>query len=582
MKTSPASEEPSRYIPAKPKMDVYEAGRIFRTCAYCRVSTDHEEQAYSLELQKEHWTKVVKEHKNWSLLHVFADEGITATSTKHRVQFNQMIEDCLADKYDLIVTKSVSRFARNVVDGIEIARKLKNHNPPVGIFFEADGIFTLVEDSEIRLSIMFSFAQSESESKRSSMNWSLSNRFRTGRLLTPELYGYTRERDITGKYIIGAKLIPVEHQATIVKYIYDAFLAGFTIEAIARQLNDIGEKTNTNSDWNSNGIKYILTNERYCGHVLTWKTFTIDVFDHKSKKNDHDRDQYLYENDHEAIIPVAKFEAVQKLIVQRRMGIMAYPVLHVVPYGYFAGYLPVNHRWMIEDSSPYVQATSSIEECTVEKPIPKKNFSKFDLSDYQVAGGLLFESGTEYPIASISKRYISFNVACIKEFPEALFIQILMHPTDRKFAIRPVNKEAPNSIRLRNHQNSQIKAKTLSCPGLTALIYQLCDWNPEFTYKMRGLVLKQGEEKALCFDFSNSMPYMGNEEKTKRIPVEKEGRILRFGDEFYEHIRRNSVCYINEETKLGLYEESVALPSPDGLELVEPKLEIQANKSEKE
>jgi len=581
MQTSPASEGPSQCIPAKPKMDIYETGRIFRTCAYCRVSTDHEEQAYSLELQKKYWSKIAEDHKNWNLLHVFADEGITATSTKNRAQFNQMIEDCLNGKYDLIVTKSVSRFARNIVDGIEIARKLKTQNPPIGIFFETDGIFTLVEDSEIRFSIMLSLAQAESESKRSSMNWSLANRFRTGRLLTPELYGYTRERDVTGRYIIGAKLIPVEHQATIVKYIYDAFLAGFTIEAIARQLNDIGEKTNTNSDWNSSGIKYILTNERYCGHVLTWKTFTIDVFDHKSKRNDHDRDQYLYENDHEAIIPVVKFEAVQKLIVQRRMGIMAYPILHVVPYGYFAGYLPVNHRWMIEDPSPYVQAASGIEESTVEKPIPKKNLSKFDLSDYQVAGGLLFESGTEYPIASISKRHISFNAACIKEFPEASFIQILMHPTDRKFAIRPVSKESTNSIGLRNHQNSQIKTKTLCCPGLTALIYQLCGWNPEFTYRMRGLVLKQGEEKALCFDFSKSMPYMKNK-KTKAIPVEEEGRTLRFGDEFYDHIRRNSVCYINEGTKLGLNEESVALPSPDGLELVEPKLEIQANKLEKE
>ena len=574
MQTSLAAAEPSQYIPAKPKLDVYGTGRIFRTCAYCRVSTDHEEQAYSLVLQKEHWSKVADDHGNWNLMHVFADEGITATSTKHRVQFNQMIEECLGGKYDLIVTKSVSRFARNVVDGIELARRLKNHNPPIGIFFESDNIFTLAEDSEMRLNIMFSLAQAESESKRSSMEWSLKDRFRKGRLLTPELYGYTRERDATGRYVLGAKLIPVESQASIVRYIYDAYLSGFTLESIARHLNETGEKTNTGSEWNSSGIRYILTNERYCGRVLTWKTFTVDVFDHKTRKNDHDRDQCLYEDDHEAIITVSKFEAVQSLMVQRRTGVMAYPLLHVIPYGYFAGYLPVNHRWMMEDSSSYVQASSKFTDRIVEKRVPKKLFSGFDFTGYQVAGGLLFDANSEHPVVSISVSGISFTAACTRMLGESAFIQILLHPTERKFAVRPSRKESPNSIRWRSSSSPHARGRNLSCPGLASLIYQLCRWNPDFTYRIRGAVLERADEKAICFCFSDSLPYAAVPEGTRRIPVEEESFFQRFGEDFYDHCRKYSAWYMKGRSSLGLYEESTALPPPDGLDLSEPRLEI--------
>ena len=139
------------FIPAKPKIDIYGEGRVFRVCAYCRVSTDNDEQLSSYELQQAHYKQLVGNHPNWDLRHIYADEGISGTSLKNRDDFNAMIAACERGEYDLIVTKSVSRFARNLVDCITLVRKLKKQNPPVGVFFETDNLNTLSADSELML-----------------------------------------------------------------------------------------------------------------------------------------------------------------------------------------------------------------------------------------------------------------------------------------------------------------------------------------------------------------------------------------------------------------------------------------------
>ena len=149
------------FIPAKPKANLYGSGYRFRACAYCRVSTDNEEQLSSFELQQAHYQQLVGNHPNWDLLRIFADEGISGTSLKKRDDFNEMIAACERGEYDLIVTKSVSRFARNLVDCITLVRKLKRQNPPVGVFFETDNLNTLSEESELMLSFLATFAQEE-------------------------------------------------------------------------------------------------------------------------------------------------------------------------------------------------------------------------------------------------------------------------------------------------------------------------------------------------------------------------------------------------------------------------------------
>lgn len=178
-------ESTKTFIPAKPKADLYGEGHIYRVCAYCRVSTDNDEQLSSFELQQAHYRQLVEDHPNWELKHIYADEGISGTSLKNRDQFNEMIAECQRRTYDLIITKSVSRFARNLVDCISLIRMLKGLNPPVGVFFETDNLYTLSENTEFMLSFLATFAQEESVKKSEAMNWSLQQRFKDGKLLTP-------------------------------------------------------------------------------------------------------------------------------------------------------------------------------------------------------------------------------------------------------------------------------------------------------------------------------------------------------------------------------------------------------------
>lgn len=324
---------------------------MFRVCAYCRVSTDSDEQLSSFELQQQHYQQLVGNHPNWDLRHIYADEGISGTSLKNRDDFNRMIEACERGEYDLILTKSVSRFARNLVDCITLVRQLKQHVPPVGVFFETDNLNTLTEESELMLSFLATFAQEESVKKSESMKWSLKERFKNGKLLTPELLGYTRPRDEAGHYIKYGKLQIVDSEAVIVRFIFDAFLAGKSPKDIAALLTDIGCPTKTGSEqWSEGSLNYILRNERYCGSVLTWKTFTADMFEHKHRRNRQDRDQYLYTNHHPAIISNETFEAAQILLEHRRHGYYgALPAMRVINDGVFRGYIPINHHWINDD-----------------------------------------------------------------------------------------------------------------------------------------------------------------------------------------------------------------------------------------
>ena len=238
------------FIPAKPKVDPNERNRFFRVCAYCRVSTDSDEQLSSYELQQAHYLHLVEDHPNWELRHIYADEGISGTSLKKRDQFVEMIEACKHGEYDLIVTKSVSRFARNLVDCISIIRLLKGLPKPVGVYFETDNLNTLGENNEFMLSFLATFAQEESVKKSEAMNWSLMQRFKDGKLLTPALLGYDRPKDVTGRYIKYAPLKINESEAAIVRFIYDAYLFGWTQEEIANFLTDIGCETKTGvTEW---------------------------------------------------------------------------------------------------------------------------------------------------------------------------------------------------------------------------------------------------------------------------------------------------------------------------------------------
>ena len=556
------------FIPAKPKINPNEKDRFFRVCAYCRVSTDNDEQLSSFELQQAHYRQLVQDHPNWDLRHIFADQGISGTSLKNRDEFNAMIDACKRGEYDLILTKSVSRFARNLVDCISLIRMLKGLTPPVGVFFETDNLYTLGENTEFMLSFLATFAQEESVKKSESMNWSLQQRFKDGKLLTPAPLGYDRQKDSADHYIKYAPLLVNEAEARIVRFIYDAYLSGWSQESIASFLKDIGCLTKTGStDWTTSAIGYILTNERYVGNVLTWKTFTADLYEHKHKKNKQDRDQYLYHDRHPAIISLEKFEAVQALIENRKHHVRGgLPALHVIDEGIFRGYIPINHHWVNDDPNVYYDISNSVAKVLKVKAIDKRSFSAFDLSGYQVVRNQFMQVRYEGPSITLTENRVSFNLFCMRCFENVAYIQLLLHPAERKIAIRPCREKDTHSIRWRPDSDKPVYSKTLSCQHFGNALFSIMEWDPEYIYRVRGTWAKRGSEQIIVFNLVNAIPAMlmlpDNPDSTARrrtelLPAEWTDD---FGDEFYEHILENGFYYLAPDSEWRTTAASIPAP----------------------
>ena len=303
------------YIPESKRTDYYDNNTQQLVGIYVRVSTDDIRQTTSFELQKKYYEEFVEKHPNWTLVKIYADEGISGTSTKKRDAFNQMIADAKAGKITLIITKSVSRFARNVLDFIGIVRNLAERKPAVGVFFESEAIFSLNDDSQMALTFQATMADEESHTRSRSMETSLRMRLDHGLPLTPKLLGYSHDAD--GELIINPE------EAPTVKLAFYMYLFGYSSAQIAKAFIALERKSylGNTTKWTSGSIIQILRNERHCGEVLTRKTFTPSYHDHLSRKNCGERPQSRYSNHHDAIVSKADYIAVQHMIENARYGI---------------------------------------------------------------------------------------------------------------------------------------------------------------------------------------------------------------------------------------------------------------------
>lgn len=342
-------------LPAKTVAGLYDNEIHRRVAIYARVSTDDPHQTSSYELQKNYYEDYVARHPNWELVGIYADEGISGTSLKHRDAFNHMIEDCVAGKIDIIITKSVSRFSRNILDCIGTVTELKMRTPPIGVLFENEQIFTLDSQSEMSLSFISAMAQEESHTKSTSMNASYEMRFSHGIFLTPPLLGY--DQDENGKLIIN------EEEAKTVRLIFFTYLYGYSTSQIAELLTNLARPTKKgNTAWNSSSVLNVLQNERHCGEVLARKTYTPNYLDHRAKKNRGERNQYRYRDDHEAIISPVDFVAVQRKISNAKYGSSGVPELHVIPDGALRGFVTINPRWASFIAEDYLAASAEIQD----------------------------------------------------------------------------------------------------------------------------------------------------------------------------------------------------------------------------
>ena len=281
-----------------------------KVAAYCRVSTDSEEQASSYEVQVAHYTQFIQKNPEWELAGIYADDGITGTNTKKREEFNRMIQDCMDGNIDMIITKSISRFARNTLDCLKYIRELKEKNIPV--FFEKENINTMDSKGEVLLTIMASLAQQESQSLSQNIKLGLQYRFQNGevRVNHSRFLGYTKDEE--GNLVIE----PAE--AEVVKRIYREYLEGASLLQIGRGLEKDGILTGAGkTKWRPETLKKILQNEKYIGDALLQKTYTVDFLNKKRVQNKGIVPQYYVENSHEPIIPRDLYMQVQEEMIRR-------------------------------------------------------------------------------------------------------------------------------------------------------------------------------------------------------------------------------------------------------------------------
>ena len=282
-----------------------------RVAGYARVSTDSDEQFTSYEAQVDYYTRYIKHNPEWEFVKVYTDEGISGTNTKKRTGFNEMIADATSGKIDLIVTKSVSRFARNTVDSLVTIRKLKEKG--VEVYFEKENIYTFDGKGELLLTIMSSLAQEESRSISENVTWGQRKRFADGKVSLPykQFLGYRKGTD-------GLPEV-VPEEAIIVRRIYSRFMEGLTPGNIARELTDDGIPTPAGKQqWRASTVESILKNEKYKGAALLQKCFTVDFLTKKKKVNEGEVPQYYVEHSHEPIITPEEFDKVQTEFERRK------------------------------------------------------------------------------------------------------------------------------------------------------------------------------------------------------------------------------------------------------------------------
>ena len=301
-------------IPAKPEAASRPSiRRQLRVAAYCRVSTDDEEQLTSYEAQQNYYTDKIMTNQDWTMAGIFADEGITGTSARKRPEFLRMIRLCKQKKIDIILTKSISRFARNTVDCLNYIRALRELG--IAVIFEKENINTLEADSEILITMLGAFAQAESESISANVRWGKRQAMREGKAIIQydRLYAYQKGED--GK----PQIIP--DQAEVVQSIYKQYLAGASLRMIKDRL-EAEQIPNAagNARWTITAVRSILSNEKYCGDVLLQKSFVSDCINRKVIRNTGQLPMYLVQNHHEGIVDRKTFDAVQAEMARRNAG----------------------------------------------------------------------------------------------------------------------------------------------------------------------------------------------------------------------------------------------------------------------
>ncbi len=539
-----------KVIPAKPQKQPFDKSQKCRVAIYARVSTDDPNQTSSYELQKNYYETLVQRNPNWELVDIYADEGISGTSLSHREEFMRMISDCMDNKIDLIVTKSVSRFARNTEDCLHYMKQLKNKRPPTGIFFEEQGIYSLDENTDLTLTMNASMAQEESHIKSVSMNRSYEMRFSMNIFLTPVLLGYDHDED--GNLVINPD------EARTVRYIFLKYLCGFSCKEIADELTRLKRRTKIgNEEWCEGSIVHILRNERHCGDVLARKTYTPNFLDHKKAKNNGEKPQYYAKDNHEAIVSREIFLLAQSMIDQAKYGYKKVtPGLKVIDSGTLKGFVQINPFWMGYSLDDYLNACQSVlTDADYLNPVIqiRKRAGEYDFRDFQVTREQFLSTNGRI-IASVNTQDIRFSAEALDELQGIHHVELLYHPFFGMLIVRPSAKNEKHSIRWDMHIKGKDKPIKIRGRAFLSVLYELSGWDMNKLYTLTGFVKEQNNVKIIVFYTEEAEARLYDKQKMS-VAYKKEW-LESFGDKYLKFLARTQAMFDPDKdwdiTKLGV------------------------------
>lgn len=488
--------------------DHYQSDVFQRVAIYARVSTDDVSQTTSFELQKKYYEEFVANNPKWQLVGIYADEGISGTSTKKRDAFNRMMADAKEGKIDLIITKSVSRFARNVENFLTAVRTLSEHSPRIGIYFESENIYSLREESQMMLSFQATMAEEESRNKSRSMETSLRMRLDHGLPLTPKLLGFTHDED--------GKLIRDPDTWNIPKLMFFMILYGYSTTQIADKLTQLGRQTyKGNTRWTATGVCATLRNERYCGDVFTRKTFTPDVVSHRAVKNRGERARTRYFDEHEAIVSRGDFMAVQHILNNNRYrNRNLLPELRVIPEGLLKGFVVVNTRWSGFSPEDYARASGDFDDRDPGTNTPESyeaEKGEFDLRGFEIAFLDMIDP-RKLPNLRITDSSFRFSTECIRRMKDCSWVEILVHPGAKKIAIRRSSRENRNAVEWAYTGGGKIEPRDIPCTAFGETLFNIFGWNRNYRYHLFGTHYRDGPEDTFIFSAGDAMANIRNED----------------------------------------------------------------------
>lgn len=553
-----SAQDPDRYYYAPPKDTVYaRADDYQRVAIYARVSTLNPMQTSSYELQQKYYTDMVSRYPKWELVNIYADEGKSGVTTEHRDGFNQMMEDAMKGKFDLLITKSISRLNRNVSDLLKTVRMLAEKK--IGILFESEAVYSLNDANHLALSFQASVAEEESRIRSRSMEASLRMRLDHGLPLTPELLGFVKNED--GKLEVNPETYKIP------KLMFYMYLYGYSTQQIADTLTRLSKRTYLgNMKWTASGVAKSLQNERYCGDVLTrkrYRLFAADVFKQKSFKNRGEKPQSYYKGEHDEIVSRDDFLAVQRIMANAKYGGTTFiPELKVIPDGILKGFVIIHPKWGTFTKEDYISASAFAD--SGEKPdeiMIEVRSGEFDLRDYEVADVKLFDE-QKVPSILLQENGVRFSMSCVKGMACGDYIEILVHPIQKRIAIRPTTEDNRCAVRWTSGSKTSRETREISGKAFIDTLFQIFGWSLKYRYRLFGCIYKDGNDSACVFTGTDSSVYIRKEELISS-GIDASGRLLnqsgemvrvlsgnlgeRFGQDYYVEKTMNEMMLQTKE-----------------------------------